>query len=98
VLRRYRFDNLPGGILNIRGRSDSGSARSGFALDLRRQQTTGIRVHLLDGTYELFGTSTPMPRQQIAPAKKSQRASAFWDLVLGMLETPPPTLGVATDM
>jgi hypothetical protein len=39
VLRRYRFDNLPGGILNIRGRA-SGALRDQLALDLRRQQTT----------------------------------------------------------
>jgi len=40
VLRRYRFDNLPGGILNIRGRA-IGALRDQLALDLRRQQTTG---------------------------------------------------------
>jgi hypothetical protein len=39
VLRRYRFDNLPGGILNIRGRA-IGALRDQLALDLRRQQTT----------------------------------------------------------
>ncbi len=41
VLRRYRFDNLPGGILNIRGRA-IGALRDQLALDLRRQQQTGI--------------------------------------------------------
>jgi len=40
VLRRFRFDNLPGGILNIRGRA-IGALRDQLALDLRRQQTTG---------------------------------------------------------
>src|SRR6267143_917005 len=40
VLRRYRFDNLPGGILNIRGRA-IGALRDQLALDLRREQTTG---------------------------------------------------------
>jgi hypothetical protein len=40
VLRRYRFDNLPGGILNIRGRA-IGALRDQLALDLRRQQTSG---------------------------------------------------------
>jgi len=40
VLRRYRFDNLPGGILNIRGRA-IGALRDQLTLDLRRQQTTG---------------------------------------------------------
>src|SRR2546423_411487 len=40
VLRRYRFDNLPGGILNIRGRA-IGALRDQLMLDLRRQQTTG---------------------------------------------------------
>src|SRR5882672_9906233 len=39
VLRRYRFDNLPGGILNIRGRA-IGALRDQLTLDLRRQQTT----------------------------------------------------------
>ena len=39
VLRRYRFDNLPGGILNIRGRA-IGALRDQLALDLRRQQST----------------------------------------------------------
>jgi hypothetical protein len=39
VLRRYRFDNLPGGILNIRGRA-IGALRDQLALDLRREQTT----------------------------------------------------------
>jgi hypothetical protein len=38
VLRRYRFDNLPGGILNIRGRA-IGALRDQLALDLRRQQS-----------------------------------------------------------
>ena len=37
VLRRYRFDNLPGGILNIRGRA-IGALRDQLALDLKRQQ------------------------------------------------------------
>lgn len=40
VLRRFRFDNLPGGILNIRGRA-IGALREQLTLDLRRQQTTG---------------------------------------------------------
>jgi hypothetical protein len=39
VLRRYRFDNLPGGILNIRGRA-IGALRDQLLLDLRRQQTS----------------------------------------------------------
>jgi hypothetical protein len=38
VLRRYRFDNLPGGILNIRGRA-IGALRDRLTLDLRRQQS-----------------------------------------------------------
>lgn len=38
VLRRFRFDNLPGGILNIRGRA-IGALRDQLVLDLRRQQT-----------------------------------------------------------
>ena len=38
VLRRYRFDNLPGGILNIRGRAIN-ALRDQLVLDLRRQQT-----------------------------------------------------------
>ena len=37
VLRRYRFDNLPGGILNIRGRA-IGALRDQLGADLRRQQ------------------------------------------------------------
>ena len=37
VLRRYRFDNLPGGILNIRGKA-IGALRDQLATDLRRQQ------------------------------------------------------------
>ena len=37
VLRRYRFDNLPGGILNIRGRA-IGALRDQLVLDLKRQQ------------------------------------------------------------
>jgi hypothetical protein len=37
VLRRYRFDNLPGGILNIRGRAIN-ALREQLALDLGRQQ------------------------------------------------------------
>ena len=40
VLRRYRFDNLPGGILNIRGKA-IGALRDQLTLDLRRQQTPG---------------------------------------------------------
>jgi hypothetical protein len=38
VLRRYRFDNLPGGILNIRGKA-IGALRDQLVLDLKRQQT-----------------------------------------------------------
>ena len=38
VLRRYRFDNLPGGILNIRGRAIN-ALRDQLVLDLRRHQT-----------------------------------------------------------
>ncbi len=37
ILRRYRFDNLPGGILNIRGRA-IGALRDQLVIDLRRQQ------------------------------------------------------------
>ena len=37
VLRRYRFDNLPGGILNIRGRAIE-ALRDLLASDLKRQQ------------------------------------------------------------
>lgn len=37
VLRRYRFDNLPGGILNIRGKA-IGALRDQLTVDLRRQQ------------------------------------------------------------
>ena len=37
VLRRFRFDNLPGGILNIRGRA-IGALRDQLTADLRRQQ------------------------------------------------------------
>jgi hypothetical protein len=40
VLRRYRFDNLPGGILNIRGRA-IGALRDQLTTDLRRQQQPG---------------------------------------------------------
>jgi hypothetical protein len=39
VLRRYRFDNLPGGILNIRGRAIN-ALRDQLLLDLQRQRTT----------------------------------------------------------
>ena len=37
VLRRYRFDHLPGGILNIRGRA-IGALRDQLISDLKRQQ------------------------------------------------------------
>ena len=37
VLRRYRFDNLPGGILNIRGKAIN-ALRDQLAVDLKRQQ------------------------------------------------------------
>lgn len=37
VLRRYRFDNLPGGILNIRGKA-IGALRDQLTVDLKRQQ------------------------------------------------------------
>jgi hypothetical protein len=39
VLRRFRFDNLPGGILNIRGKA-IGALRDQLTVDLRRQQTS----------------------------------------------------------
>jgi hypothetical protein len=38
VLRRFRFDNLPGGILNIRGRAIN-ALRDQLVLDLKRQQS-----------------------------------------------------------
>jgi hypothetical protein len=37
VLRRFRFDNLPGGILNIRGKA-IGALRDQLTADLKRQQ------------------------------------------------------------
>lgn len=40
VLRRFRFDNLPGGILNIRGRAIN-ALRDQLVLDLKRHQTAG---------------------------------------------------------
>jgi hypothetical protein len=40
VLRRFRFDNLPGGILNIRGKA-IGALRDQLVLDLRRHQSAG---------------------------------------------------------
>lgn len=39
VLRRFRFDNLPGGILNIRGKA-IGALRDQLTVDLRRQQAS----------------------------------------------------------
>lgn len=42
VLRRFRFDNLPGGILNIRGRA-IGALRDQLLGDLRRQRATAER-------------------------------------------------------
>jgi hypothetical protein len=38
ALRRYRFDNMPGGILNIRGKA-IGALRDQLTADLKRQQT-----------------------------------------------------------
>jgi hypothetical protein len=43
VVRRFRFDNLPGGILNIRGRAIN-ALRDQLLLDLRRQRTTHEQV------------------------------------------------------
>jgi hypothetical protein len=40
VLRRFRFDNLPGGILNIRGKA-IGALCDQLVLDLRRHQSAG---------------------------------------------------------
>lgn len=39
TLRRYRFDNLPGGVLNIRGRAIN-ALRDQLVTDLRRHQAT----------------------------------------------------------
>ena len=38
VLRRFRFDNLPGGILNIRGKA-IGALRNQLTADLKREQS-----------------------------------------------------------
>ena len=42
VLRRFRFDNLPGGILNIRGKA-IGALRDQLIADLKRQKATAER-------------------------------------------------------
>jgi hypothetical protein len=44
VLRRFRFDNLPEGILNIRGRA-IGALRDQLLADVRRQKATAERAH-----------------------------------------------------
>jgi hypothetical protein len=42
LLRQYRFDNLPGGVLDIRGRAKS-MLRDRLDAELRRAQTAGAR-------------------------------------------------------
>ena len=42
LLRQYRFDNLPGGVLNIRGRARS-ALQERVEADLRRAQAAAPR-------------------------------------------------------
>jgi 5'-3' exonuclease len=56
-----------------------------------------LRVHLLDGTYELFRHFFAMPRQTDRNGKEAAALIGVLGSVLGMLEGGTTHLGVATD-
>ncbi|HKC38332.1 MAG TPA: 5'-3' exonuclease H3TH domain-containing protein [Gemmatimonadales bacterium] len=56
-----------------------------------------MRVHLLDGTYELFRHFYAMPRQQDRTGHEVAAIIGVLGSVLGMLESDTTHLGVATD-
>jgi len=56
-----------------------------------------LRVHLLDGTYELFRHFYAMPRQQDRTGHEVAAIIGVVGSVLGMLESGTTHLGVATD-
>ena len=56
-----------------------------------------MRVHLLDGTYELFRHFYAMPRQQSRDGQEVAAIIGVLGSVLGMLEGGTTHLGVATD-
>ena len=56
-----------------------------------------MRVHLLDGTYELFRHFYAMPRQQARDGQEVAAIVGVVGSVLGMLEGGTTHLGVATD-
>jgi len=56
-----------------------------------------LRVHLLDGTYELFRHFYAMPRQQSRDGQEVAAIIGVLGSVLGMLEGGTTHLGVATD-
>ena len=56
-----------------------------------------MRVHLLDGTYELFRHFYAMPRQQARDGQEVAAIVGVVGSVLGMLESGTTHLGVATD-
>ena len=56
-----------------------------------------MRVHLLDGTYELFRHFYAMPRQADRNGKEAAALIGVLGSVLGMLEGGATHLGVATD-
>ena len=56
-----------------------------------------MRVHLLDGTYELFRHFYAMPRQQTRDGQEVGAIVGVVGSVLGMLESETTHLGVATD-
>jgi len=56
-----------------------------------------LRVHLLDGTYELFRHFYAMPRQQGRDGREVAALIGVLGSVLGMLESGTTHLGVATD-
>src|SRR5205814_10333545 len=57
----------------------------------------GVRVHLLDGTYELFRHFYAIPRQQTRDGQEVGAIVGVVGSVLGMLESETTHLGVATD-
>jgi 5'-3' exonuclease len=56
-----------------------------------------MRVHLLDGTYELFRHFYAMPKQQDCDGRECAAIVGVLGSVLGMLEGGTTHLGVATD-
>lgn len=71
--------------------------RASSASDSAAWQSEAVKVHLLDGTYELFRHYYGLPRGQDPDADPVRAARGVVQNVLGLLEDGVTHIGVATD-